>query len=166
MVVFLTTSSGCYCCAATYNEIRVKRVGGGLVEESLAIKNKLTIRDRLDKWGYTGDTLCVFCWGCIESKDHLFFVCPLARRIWVSCWISGSLIQVCWTKQRTTRAKAIKRKLLIQNIYKLTWHFARHKPHFPILETTDFVEIENFLFNVCRKKKLKIECLPIQKKIK
>ena len=34
-VTLLTTSSGFYSCAATYNEIRVKRVGGGLVEESL-----------------------------------------------------------------------------------------------------------------------------------
>ena len=151
MVVFLTTSSGCYCCAATYNEIRVKRVGGGLVEESLAIKNKLTIRDRLDKWGYTGDTLCVFCRGCIESKDHLFFVCPLARRIWVSCWISGSLIPVCWTKQRTTRAKAIKRKLLIQNIDKLTMKSARHKSRWSILATANFAEIKIFLHKVCRK---------------
>ena len=35
LVTLLTTSYGCFSCAATYNEIRVKRVEGGLVEESL-----------------------------------------------------------------------------------------------------------------------------------
>ena len=93
------TSSGCYSCAATYNEIRVKElevdwwkflwfqlaIPRRTFMGWLAIKNKLTIRDRLAKWGYTGDTLYVFCRGCIESKDHLFFVCPFARGIWISC---------------------------------------------------------------------------------
>ena len=49
------------------------------------VQNKLTTRDRLAKQGNTSDTLCVFSRGCIESKDHLFFVCPFARRIWISC---------------------------------------------------------------------------------
>ena len=35
LVTLLTTSFGCYSCDATYNEIRVERAGGGLVEESL-----------------------------------------------------------------------------------------------------------------------------------
>ena len=35
LFTLLTTSSGCYSYAATYNEIRTERVGSGLVEESL-----------------------------------------------------------------------------------------------------------------------------------
>ena len=35
LVTLLTTSSGYYSCVATYNEIRAKRVRGGLVQESL-----------------------------------------------------------------------------------------------------------------------------------
>ena len=93
------TSSGYHSCAATYNEIRVKELEVdrwkflwfqlAIPRHSfigwLAIKNKLTTTDRLAKWGHTGNTLCVFCRGCIESQDHLFFVCPFARRIWISC---------------------------------------------------------------------------------
>ena len=73
------TSSGCYSCAATYNEIRVKELEVdrwkflwfqlAIPRHSfigwLAIKNKLTATDRLAKWGYTGDTLCLFCRDCI-----------------------------------------------------------------------------------------------------
>ena len=133
------TSSGCYSCAAADNEIRVKELE---VEVNwwkflwfqlaiprhtfigwLAIKKNLTIRDKLAKWGYTGDTLCVFCRGCIGSKDHLFFACNFARRIWIFCWTSGSSD----TRLLKKTAKDINRKLLFQNIDKLTIYYARHK---------------------------------------
>ena len=34
------------------------------------------------KWGYWGDSLCVFCINSLESRDHLFFKCCFTRRIW------------------------------------------------------------------------------------
>ena len=41
------------------------------------------------KWGYLGDSLCVFCRNCLESRDHIFF-----RRIWddllKSCLVSNA----------------------------------------------------------------------------
>jgi hypothetical protein len=36
----------------------------------LAIKNKLSTRERIAQWGYNADCLCVFCMGCIEGRDH------------------------------------------------------------------------------------------------
>ena len=100
--------------------------------------------------------LCVYSLGVVlRAKTTYSLSALLLKESGYPVELAKTLIQDCWTKQRTTRAKYIKRKLLIQNIDKLTRHFARNKSHFPILETTDFVEIEKFLLNVCRKKKVK-----------
>jgi hypothetical protein len=39
----------------------------------IAICNGLTTGDKLLNWGYNGEVKCVFCRGCIETKEHLFF---------------------------------------------------------------------------------------------
>lgn len=33
-------------------------------------------------WGYKGDTLCSFCRGSIEGREHLFFHCNFSQIIW------------------------------------------------------------------------------------
>ena len=37
---------------------------------------------RLAKCGIGSDLLCVFCRAKIENRDHLFFKCSAAQRIW------------------------------------------------------------------------------------
>jgi hypothetical protein len=27
----------------------------------------------MSSWGYTGNVLCLFCYACHESQEHLFF---------------------------------------------------------------------------------------------
>ena len=104
-------SSDCYSCAAAYDEVRVKELE---VEVELwkflwfqlaiprhtfigwlAIKNKLTIRDKLAKWGYTGDTLCVFCRSCIESKDPHSLPAILLEEFGLSVELVEALIPDC-----------------------------------------------------------------------
>lgn len=36
------------------------------------------------KWGYSGDSLCLFCRARQENRDHLIFECSLSKRIWQS----------------------------------------------------------------------------------
>jgi len=36
--------------------------------------------ERLFRWGFGDDILCIFCRGCIEGRSHLFFYCNFCRR--------------------------------------------------------------------------------------
>jgi hypothetical protein len=47
----------------------------------LVIKNRVLTRDNLKKRGRKGKGLCEFC-DNLESQNHLFFGCPLARYVW------------------------------------------------------------------------------------
>jgi len=46
----------------------------------LAIKYSLSTGDRILNWGAKGEVM--FCRGCIECRDHLFFGCGYRKRIW------------------------------------------------------------------------------------
>ena len=48
----------------------------------VTIKDRLTTRDRIAEWGYTGDCQCVFRGGIKESRNHVFFECSFTKRIW------------------------------------------------------------------------------------
>jgi hypothetical protein len=42
----------------------------------------LVTKEMMSKWGYAGDSLCPFCRGKLESREHLFFKCSFSSRIW------------------------------------------------------------------------------------
>ena len=48
----------------------------------LAIKNRLTTKNRLLQWGIGVDPLCKFCIHQMEDREHLFFQCSFTNRIW------------------------------------------------------------------------------------
>lgn len=87
--------SGIFSCAKTWEAIRSKLpVDGGwfgihLIYQDnsficwLTVRDRLTALDRLLKWDYQGDCMCVFCRGCVETRDHIFFECPFPMRIWL-----------------------------------------------------------------------------------
>jgi hypothetical protein len=50
----------------------------------LAFQDALTTREKMCRWGYTGDILCLFCSFKQESLAHIFFECSFSRRIWRS----------------------------------------------------------------------------------
>jgi hypothetical protein len=90
-------STGKYNCANTWNALREKEprvdwwkaVWHPVAIPSrhsfmlwLVFKGALVTRERMCRWGYIGDCLCLFCRGCIESSDHLFFKCGFSKRIW------------------------------------------------------------------------------------
>jgi len=48
----------------------------------LVFRNALVTKERMCYWGYSGSTLCLFCFACQESREHLFFSYSFSRRIW------------------------------------------------------------------------------------
>ena len=48
----------------------------------LTVRNRLTTRDRALFWGYTGDSLFMFCRNSIESSDHIYSLCSFTQGIW------------------------------------------------------------------------------------
>jgi len=50
----------------------------------LVFRDALITKEKMCTWGYTGPTLCLFCFACQENRDHLFFRCSFSRRVWRS----------------------------------------------------------------------------------
>jgi hypothetical protein len=50
----------------------------------LAFQDAITSKENIYRWGYTGDSLCLFCKFKQESLAHIFFECSFSRRIWRS----------------------------------------------------------------------------------
>jgi hypothetical protein len=55
----------------------------------LALRDALVTQKKMCSWGFSGPSVCMFCYGCQESKGHLFFACSFSRRIW---W---ALMSIC-----------------------------------------------------------------------
>lgn len=39
----------------------------------LVARHNLSTKEKLVKWGYSGDVLCRFCRSCLEGRGHIFF---------------------------------------------------------------------------------------------
>lgn len=50
----------------------------------LAIHNRLSTGDRMLKWNSAASVNCVLCSHGLETRDHLFFLCPYGTEIWSS----------------------------------------------------------------------------------
>jgi hypothetical protein len=50
----------------------------------LAFHDALITREHMCRWGYKGDSLCLFCHSKQENRNHLFFECSLSKRIWTA----------------------------------------------------------------------------------
>jgi hypothetical protein len=48
----------------------------------LVIRDALITKEKMCKWGYAGDSLCLFCRGRQESRNYLFFQCSFSSRVW------------------------------------------------------------------------------------
>jgi len=59
----------------------------------LVFRDALPTKDRMSLWGYVGNLLFPFCYGCLESRDNLFFSCSFSSRVWkkviAACFISN-----------------------------------------------------------------------------
>jgi len=85
--IWSIAKKGYYACADTWNFLRKKKEivdWGSLVWFPYALpkqafilwlvmKNRLTTRDRMLCWGYTGDIKCVFCRHFTESRIIFYF---------------------------------------------------------------------------------------------
>ncbi|KAG7587392.1 Reverse transcriptase domain [Arabidopsis thaliana x Arabidopsis arenosa] len=48
----------------------------------LVVKNKVATGERMVRWKQNADTSCIFCQEPMETREHLFFLCPYSRKIW------------------------------------------------------------------------------------
>jgi hypothetical protein len=92
------SSTGKYSCSQTWEQIRHRSdevVWQKVVWYALAIpkhafilwlvfSDALITKEKMCTWGFTGSTLCLSCFACQESRDHLFFSCSFSRRVWKS----------------------------------------------------------------------------------
>jgi len=82
------SSNGIYSYSATWELLREKypTVVWSIPRHSfilwLVFQNALVTKQRMCSWGFTEPSNCLFCHGCIESRDHLFFLCGFSQRIW------------------------------------------------------------------------------------
>ncbi|GFY93985.1 hypothetical protein Acr_09g0004310 [Actinidia rufa] len=63
----------------------------------LAIKERLSTRDRIIREGMGGDPICILCTNDLESHDHIFFNCPFSTEVW------GNILSKCgmsWERNR------------------------------------------------------------------
>jgi hypothetical protein len=47
----------------------------------LALKDAIVTKEHMCRWGYSGDSLCLFCRSRQENRDYLFFECSLSKRV-------------------------------------------------------------------------------------
>jgi hypothetical protein len=87
---------GTYSCSETWDKLRVRNpevVWWKLVWFSQAIPkhsfllwlaccDAIVTKHEMFGWGYIRAANCLFCHGCMEDRDHLFFCCSFSRRVW------------------------------------------------------------------------------------
>jgi len=111
--IWTISRSGSYTCADTWDFLRQKKIvvewwsivwfKFAIPKQAfllwLTVRNRLTTGDRLLTWGFMGDTQCVFCRHCTESRDHLFFMCSFSARIWKECMTRCNILNPCFDWQ-------------------------------------------------------------------
>jgi hypothetical protein len=85
------------------------------------MKNAPTTENKLLHWGFTRDVKCAFCRSVIEDRDHLFFECGVAKRIWTlvmqNCGVLNPPIR--WEDVISVGLDHWKKKTLQANICRL-----------------------------------------------
>lgn len=132
-----------YCCAATWEELRVKRLEvtwwklfwfnipipghafiGWLakIKKEIYKNKKLPTKERMLQWRFTGDSNYVICRGSIEHRDHLFFKAPSPKESGRSLWVCLILVaKSCWQALEDQCSIQLKGKVLKTTICKLAW---------------------------------------------
>jgi hypothetical protein len=60
----------------------------------LTFRDALVTKQKMNCWGYSGKSLCLFCYGAQESRKHLFFRCSFSSRVWINITAECSLLNV------------------------------------------------------------------------
>jgi len=87
----------------------------------LAFRDALPTKARMSIWDYGGNLICPFCYGCIESRDHLFFSCSFSCTVWkillFACLISDPRQE--WDDVVELSSVALKGKEIWTTLYRL-----------------------------------------------
>jgi len=103
----------------------------------LACRDTIVTKHKMFSWGYIGDVNCLFCHGCMEDRDHLFFICSFSRRVWrvvmAVCLIENP--PICWDEVlqwglAVFHGKTIKAYLGRLCIGVVVYHFWRQRNDF------------------------------------
>ncbi|XP_039017022.1 uncharacterized protein LOC120147799 [Hibiscus syriacus] len=89
----------------------------------MAILDRLSTKDRLIWFGLTMDSGCVVCGTGLESRDHLFAVCPFSREVWnaalSSCGFRSDMLS--WDDRLNWLIDNLRGNSLRVRILKLAW---------------------------------------------
>ncbi|CAA7053005.1 unnamed protein product [Microthlaspi erraticum] len=58
----------------------------------IAARDRLPTRDRLRSWGLDVHGVCLLCNSSMESRAHLFFLCPFGQEVWNSFFVHSLII--------------------------------------------------------------------------
>ena len=99
----------------------------------LAMRNRLSTKERLVSWVIKCDSLCLLCRASIENRDHLFFKCSFAKRVWKKiksmCCIEGldadwqSIITWAELHWKSKSLKAYCCRLGLRENYRIRWEY-------------------------------------------
>lgn len=88
----------------------------------LAVRDCIDTGERMQRWGYHGNVLCVFCRSCIEGRNHLFFQCGFSKPIWQvilqTCLVDE--VHTCWGDVMCLGLKSWKKNLK-STLCRLRW---------------------------------------------
>lgn len=94
------------------------------------MRNCLTTRDHLAKWGYKGDITCIYCITGLESRDHLFFECssPIWKEVMSRCNVTNppifwdDVVRMGGSGWKKTLQDNLCRLVLSSTVYYLWWN--------------------------------------------
>jgi hypothetical protein len=90
--------------------------------------NALTTGDKLLRWGYQGETNCIFCRNGVETRDHLFFSCSFRSGLW---WNLTKLCDLedtstCWAAIVDVGVQNWRKKVMKYVVCRLVFGAATH----------------------------------------
>lgn len=47
----------------------------------LALKHGIKTLSKLNVWGVVNSNICVYCWQCNESENHILYDCVIAKNV-------------------------------------------------------------------------------------
>lgn len=115
----------------------------------IALRNRLTTRDKLLSWGMNVPAGCLLCGAGTETRNHIFFQCPFSSEVWNSFFTQRTLSPpssleniVIWVQTASSNPKVrVICNLLLQAVVYILWkegnsrlHSSMVKPHLVLVK--------------------------------
>ncbi|CAA7035796.1 unnamed protein product [Microthlaspi erraticum] len=108
----------------------------------LAMRDRLSTRDRLRSWGLNVPTNCLLCNAVPETRNHLLVECAYSTEVWASFFAHSDFTlpssideRVLWCEAPTANGKVNSIcKLLVQAIVYMVWRERNSRLHSSVLK--------------------------------